>query len=258
MGEINGFEDLKVRECWDNLAFEYDYEYSPKWFWINPEAWALEIERRIDSDSDKILDVGCGAGVISVPLSRKFDVTSLDFSLKMLLQLKSRKEDLKSELRIINADAHQLPFKDESFDVVVCRFAVWPLHEPQRAISEMVRVTRKKIVIMEGDWHKTKITIRHKIFGRPVYRFHFFLYRLKTGRNPKKQFEEMKKYHKSSTSFEKIKEWLENSGIEIKEADHSLKERVSTKKSQFLHAITGFEEDMFILIGEVRKDEKKT
>lgn len=251
-------KELKVRECWDNLAFEYDYKNSPKWFWINPEAWAREIEHRIDSVGDKILDVGCGAGVISVPLSRKFDVTSLDFSLKMLLQLKSRKEDLKSELGIINADAHQLPFKDESFDVVVCRFAVWPLHDPQRAISEMVRVTRKKIVIMEGDWHKTKITIRHKIFGRPVYGFHFFLYRLKTGRNPKKQFEQMKKYHKTSTSFEKIKEWLENSGIEIKEADYSLKERVSTKKSQFLRAITGFEEEMFILIGVVRKDEEKT
>ena len=32
---------------------------------------------------------------VSLPLSRKLDVTSLDFSLKKLLQLKTRKEDLK-------------------------------------------------------------------------------------------------------------------------------------------------------------------
>ena len=249
---------LKVRECWDNLAFEYDYKNGPKWFWTNPEAWAREIERRIDSDGDKILDVGCGAGVISIPLSRRFDVTSMDFSSKMLLQLKSRKEDLKSELEIIRADAHQLPFKDESFDVVVCRFAVWPLHDPERAISEMARVTMKRIVIMEGDWHKTKITRRHKLFGRPIYNVHFFFYRLRTGRDPKKQFEEMKKYHKSSTTVEKIKEWLENCGIEIKEVDYAIQDRVSSGKSKLLRAITGFKEEMFILIGEVRKDEEKT
>ncbi len=249
----------KVRECWDNLAFEYDYKNSPKWFWTNPEAWAREIDRRIsDSDGNKILDVGCGAGVISIPLSSRFAVTSLDFSSKMLLQLKSRKEDMECELEIINADAHQLPFKDESFDFVVCRFAVWPLHEPQRAISEMARVAKKKIIIMEGDWHKTKITLRHKIFGRPVYNFHFLLYKLRTGREPKKQFEEMKKYHKSSTSLEKIKEWLKNCEVEIKEVDYSLKERVSTKKSKFLRAITGFEEEMFVLVGEVMKNEGKT
>ena len=110
----------------------------------------------------------------------------------MVLQLKTRKEDLKSDLKIINADAHRLPFKDNSFDVVVCRFAVWPLHDPQQAIAEMARVARRKIIIMEGDWHNTKITLRHKLFGRPIYEVHFLLYRLSTGRNPNKQFKEMK------------------------------------------------------------------
>jgi hypothetical protein len=51
---------------------------------------------------------------------------------------------------------------------------------------------------------------------------------------------------------------FENCGVDIKEVDYSLKERVSTKKSKFLRALTGFEEEMFILIGEVRKDEEKT
>jgi ubiquinone/menaquinone biosynthesis C-methylase UbiE len=74
-------------------------------------------------------------------------VTGLDFSSKMVLQLKTRKEDLKSDLKIINADAHRLPFKDNSFDVVVCRFAVWSLHDPQQAIAEMARVTKREIII---------------------------------------------------------------------------------------------------------------
>ncbi len=241
----------KIRECWDNLAFEYDYKNNPKWAWNNPKAWAREIERRVSGSAvNTILDVGSGGGVLSIPLSGKFEVTSLDFSSKMVLQLKSRKEELKTDLEIINADAHQLPFKDECFDATICRFAIWPLPEPQRAISEMVRVTRKKIIIMEGDWEKIKMTIRHKIFGKPIYKIHYFLYQLKTGRNPNKQFEEMGMYHKSSTSAEKIKEWLEQSGVTINEVDYSFKERVSTKKSKLLRAITGFEEEMFILVGD--------
>lgn len=86
---------------------------------------------------------------------------------------------------------------------------------------------------------------------------HFLLYRLSTGRDPNKQFKEMKKYHNSSTTFERIKGWFESCGIEISEVDYAFKERVSTKKSKLLRAITGFEEDMFILIGEVTKNKKK-
>ena len=241
----------KMRECWDNLTFEYDYKNCPKWFGSNPEAWASEIDMRVsDTDGAKILDVGGGAGAISIPLSRKFDVTCLDFSVKMLLQLKGRKEELKTNLAIINADSHQLPFKDDSFDVSICRFAIWPLPEPQHAISEMVRVTRKRIIIMEGNWGKGKVTLRQKIFGRPYYKIYFLLYKLKTGRNPNKQFKEMKKYHKSGTSCEKIIEWLENCGITIKEVDYSIRNRVLTRKSRFLRAITGFSEVTFILTGE--------
>ena len=212
--------------------------------------WAAEIEQRI-SDCGKILDVGCGAGALSIPLSKKFDVTSLDFSLNMLLQLKTRKEELKTEMKIINGDAHHIPFKDDSFDAVICRYAIWPLSDPQRAISEMVRVCREKVVIIEGDWYKTeKVTLRQKIFGKPFYKLYDFYYWITTGRNPNKHFKEMKKYHQSSTSAEKIKNWLEKCGITIKEVDYSIRERVSTKKSKFLRVLTGFNEEMFILTGE--------
>ena len=81
-----------MKECWDKLVLEYDVKNNQKWFWSNPVVWAAEIEQRI-SDCDKILDVGCGAGALSIPLSKKFEVYSLDFSLNMLLQLKTRKDE---------------------------------------------------------------------------------------------------------------------------------------------------------------------
>jgi len=240
----------QLREHWDKLVPEYDLNNHRKWFWSSPYAWADEIARRI-TDCKKVLDVGCGAGALSIPLAREFDLYSLDFSLDMLTQLKTRKDELEAEIEMINADAHNIPFKDESFDAVICRFAIWPLSNPEYAIKEIVRASKKKIVIIEGDWSRDeKRTLRQKVIGKPFYAIYDSYYKLATGRNPKKHFKEMKKYHQISTSCEKIKEWLENSGVIITEVDYSFKDRVSTKKSKFLQAITGFNEPMFILSGD--------
>ena len=240
----------QMKGYWDKLVPEYDLNNNKKWFWSSPYSWADEIAQRI-ADCNKILDVGCGAGALSLPMSRKFEVYSLDFSLNMLMLLKTRRDELKAEVEMINADAQNIPFKDKSFDAVICRFAIWPLCNPKHAIEEIVRVATNKVVIIEGDWYKSeKLTLRQKIIGKPFYALYDFYYRITTGRNPNKHFKEMRKYHQSSTSCEKIKEWLENSGVIIKDVDYTFKDRISTKGSKFLQAITGFNEPMFILVGE--------
>jgi len=83
--------EQKIKDCWDKLVLEYDLKNNQKWFWSNPAVWASEIEQKV-SGCRRILDVGCGAGALSIPLSTNFDVTSLDFSLNMLLQLNKDKE----------------------------------------------------------------------------------------------------------------------------------------------------------------------
>lgn len=43
----------------------------------------------------------------------------------------------------VTADAHQLPFEDEKFDVILCMEVLEHLHTPHVAISEMKRVLKK-------------------------------------------------------------------------------------------------------------------
>jgi len=45
------------------------------------------------------------------------------------------------------ADAHFLPFKDNSFDIVKCSHVLEHLKNPFRALDEMVRVARNEIIL---------------------------------------------------------------------------------------------------------------
>ncbi len=72
---------------------------------------------------DKILDIGCGAGRTSIPLSQKgFEVTAIDLSPNMIEAAKNqaRTHNQKIDFRVM--DAVQLDFKKESFDLALFSF----------------------------------------------------------------------------------------------------------------------------------------
>lgn len=77
----------------------------------------------IHATDKKTLDIGCGGS----PYAGYFpNRVAIDIS-------KSRSTELL-------ADAHSLPFRDASFDVILCTEVLEHLKEPQRAIEEMERV----------------------------------------------------------------------------------------------------------------------
>jgi 2-polyprenyl-6-hydroxyphenyl methylase/3-demethylubiquinone-9 3-methyltransferase len=89
----------------------------------------------------QILDVGCGAGFLSNALGReKFDVTGLDLSLSSLNVAQSR--DLGGKVKYLQADAYNMPFEDESFDVVTSTDFLEHVSEPKQVLKEVSRVLR--------------------------------------------------------------------------------------------------------------------
>ncbi len=94
--------------------------------------------------TDRVLDVATGTGHTAFALaSHGREVIAIDVTPEML----SEAEKLKSELGLWNvefrlADAHDLPFDDESFDVATCRRAAHHFADIRRALREMRRVLR--------------------------------------------------------------------------------------------------------------------
>lgn len=96
----------------------------------------------------KILDVGCGTGRYSVPLAKKgAEVYGIDISEGMLKAAKRKSKGLNTKYQL--SDMRKIPYKDETFDKVISSLAIDHVKDYEKAILEILRVTKKggKIII---------------------------------------------------------------------------------------------------------------
>lgn len=99
-----------------------------------------------------ILDVGGGMGRLSLALAKspQNTVVLTDISIDML-KLAEKHAGALSNIRVVKADAHQIPFRDESFDHVVGLDLLCHLEKPEKALREFHRVlTNQGILVLDS------------------------------------------------------------------------------------------------------------
>ncbi|MFL5827111.1 MAG: glycosyltransferase [Thermoleophilaceae bacterium] len=87
----------------------------------------------------RVLDVGCGPGRALVPLAAHHEMTGCDVSAEMLEEARRRSP---SDVRLVRADARELPFGDDSFDAVIALDLLAHLPDLRAGVSELARVVR--------------------------------------------------------------------------------------------------------------------
>ena len=101
----------------------------------------------------KVLDVGCGTG-IHLDMYRRFNckLYGIDTSPSMLDVARSRLGD-KAELNL--GDAAQMPYKKDTFDLVLCMLALHEMDQLTRilVLSEIRRVLKTDGHILLIDYH---------------------------------------------------------------------------------------------------------
>ena len=96
----------------------------------------------------RVLDAGIGTGFLSPNLLReapvRVNVTGLDFSLGMWvgLQRRLKRLSLEDQVKFYLGDIREMPFRNESFDLVVSSAAMEYLPEVDKGIAECCRVLR--------------------------------------------------------------------------------------------------------------------
>lgn len=157
LGRVNEFpkaEAAKVacrfdQEYWDgDRKFGYGgYRYDGRWRAVAD----LLVKHYQLKKGDKVLDVGCGKAFLLYDLMQAvpgLQVTGIDIS---RYGLETAKEEVRPFLQV--ADAEKLPFKDQSFDLIISINALHnlPCVKLESALKEIERVGKKnKYIVVES------------------------------------------------------------------------------------------------------------
>jgi demethylmenaquinone methyltransferase / 2-methoxy-6-polyprenyl-1,4-benzoquinol methylase len=154
----------KVNDLFASIARRYDLLNDLQSFGLH-RRWKRRVVNLANvKPGDRALDLCCGTGDIALALARQgAETTGLDFSEKMLEVAKRRSEKLEvgnpnknphSALRtphFLQGDAQQLPFPENSFDIVTVGYGLRNLESWERGLEEMLRVAKPgaRLIVLE-------------------------------------------------------------------------------------------------------------
>ena len=145
---VAAVENDFVEGVYDKLAKVYDLTFGPS---LHPGRLQA-IQRMGITGQDRVLEVGVGTGINLSLYPRDATVIGIDFSSSMLEKARERaaRKDVPHSLRLLQMDAADLKFADDSFDIVYAPYLISVVPDPVKVAQEMRRVCRPggRIVIL--------------------------------------------------------------------------------------------------------------
>lgn len=134
-----------VKQVYDEIADLYDYSAYLYWTRRMEEGEERAVKKWIEGAPSPIIDVGCGTGryVVKKGIGGS-DVIALDISRRMLGEdlEKAKRCNCYHNIYPILADGEYLPFREESFNSLICALAFDHFDKPELAAYEFWRVLK--------------------------------------------------------------------------------------------------------------------
>jgi ubiquinone/menaquinone biosynthesis C-methylase UbiE len=110
------------------------------------------VKRSGVTKNHRVLDVATGAGFLAIEFAKTAQtVIGSDLTRNMLMKAIEKQEiSGLDNTGFLLSDVESLPFPDKSFDIISCRFAFHHFPDPRKALTEMKRVCKKRMVIVDG------------------------------------------------------------------------------------------------------------
>lgn len=150
------------------------YKLSPNGGDFQSVVSGLVTEKVEESASGRLLDIGCGSGILSVELAQKchhLRIDGIDYWGGMWGYAKGKCENLAKENQVADrvcftkASALSLPFDDKTFDIVISNMVfheVADAKDKRDVIKEALRVLKKG-----GTFVLQDVFLSQKLYGKP-------------------------------------------------------------------------------------------
>ncbi|MFZ5597441.1 MAG: demethylmenaquinone methyltransferase [Bacillota bacterium] len=162
-----------VHDIFNTIAHRYDLLNTTLSFNRDKYWRRFAVSRCALGAGGKALDVCCGTGMLSMELARVMggtgEVVGLDFSENMLAraELNISKSPYRGMIRLVQGNAVDLPFPDNTFDCATIGFALRNVPDIGKTIREMARVVRPGGKVVSLELSKP---------GAPVFKQAYYLY----------------------------------------------------------------------------------
>lgn len=123
--------------------------------------WAERLIDRVELQTDdRVLDVGCGTGIVARRAAAQIGdeglIVGLDVNEEMLNMAKATATEDELLIEWRQGDATHLPFADEAFDAVFCQQALQFVPKPKAVLQEIHRVLAPSGRVVVSVWRPLK------------------------------------------------------------------------------------------------------
>ena len=153
--------DAEMIEHWNDDAANYGDIITDELASFRVAAWQKLFREKMTTQTDRVLDFGCGPGFLSiVAATLGYRVTGIDSSPEMLklaeknaLTLGDRAQNI--EWRELDVTEIGDAFLPASFDVILSRNVTWTLRDPSRTYRDCYRLLKPsgKLFIFDANWN---------------------------------------------------------------------------------------------------------